>query len=336
MIASQSKKKFSDKILEWYKHHGRYDLPWQKNKDPYLVWISEIMLQQTQVGTVIPFYIKFIDRFKTIGDLAEASEDEVMAYWSGLGFYSRARNLHKTAKIIAVQFSCRFPDSYENLIQLPGIGRSTAGAILSFCYKKKFAILDGNVKRVLSRFFGIQESINLTKTEKHLWDISEQLLPDNDIDIYTQAIMDFGATLCTPKKPQCDSCPINQTCIAKKNNLTGTIPIKNKTKTQADRSTEFYIYECNKQILLVKNRTGVWNGLWLPPQQNSLSKKYIIHKQGERQCVFSHYRLKYKYFLIKITNKKDLMVDGLWFDWKEISDLGLPAPIKSLMINLSN
>jgi A/G-specific adenine glycosylase len=153
MIASQSKKNFSDKILEWHRHHGRYDLPWQKNKDPYLVWISEIMLQQTQVSTVIPFYIKFIDRFRTIGDLAEASEDEVMAYWSGLGFYSRARNLHKSAKIIADQFSCRFPDSYENLIQLPGIGRSTAGAILSFCYKKKICHFRWQCQASVKSFF---------------------------------------------------------------------------------------------------------------------------------------------------------------------------------------
>jgi A/G-specific adenine glycosylase len=148
--------------------------------------------------------------------------------------------------------------------------------------------------------------------------------------------MDFGATLCTPKNPQCHSCPMNQTCIAKQNNLTETIPVKNKTKTKDDRSTEFYIYECNKQILLIKNRTGVWSGLWIPPQKNYLSKKNNLIKQGERQCVFSHYRLKYKYFLIKITNKSDLMLDGLWFDWKEIPELGLPAPIKSLLISLTN
>ena len=336
MTISQSKKKFSNKILQWHKQHGRHDLPWQKNKDPYLVWVSEIMLQQTQVSTVIPFYIKFIDRFQNIKYLAEASEDEVMSHWSGLGFYSRARNLHKTARIIAEKYSCKFPDTFESLIQLPGIGRSTAGAILSFCFKKKFAILDGNVKRVLTRFFGIQESISLTKTEKDLWDLSEQLLPDDDIDIYTQGIMDFGATLCTAKNPQCHPCPINQTCIAKQNNLTETIPVKNKTKTKEDQSTEFYIYECNKQILLVKNRIGVWSGLWIPPQKNYLRKKNNLIKLGERRCVFSHYRLKYKYFLIKITNKSDLMVDGLWFDWKEIPELGLPAPIKSLLISLTN
>lgn len=336
MISSQSKKKFSNKILQWHKLHGRHDLPWQKNKDPYFVWVSEIMLQQTQVSTVIPFYIKFIEQFRTINELAAASEDEVMASWSGLGFYSRARNLHKTAKIIADQFSYKFPDKFNDLIQLPGIGRSTAGAILSFCFKKKFAILDGNVKRVLSRYYGIQANINLAKTEKYLWNISEHLLPDKSIDIYTQAIMDFGATFCTPKNPQCHSCPINKECIAKQHNLTEIIPLKNKAKTQKDRSTEFYIYECNKQILLVKNRTGVWNGLWLPPQKNYLSKKFNIHKQGERQCVFSHYRLKYKYFLIKIVNKKDLTVNGLWFDWREIPELGLPAPIKSLIINLSH
>ena len=195
-----SKQKFSNKILRWHKQHGRYDLPWQKNKDPYLVWVSEIMLQQTQVSTVIPFYIKFIDRFQTINQLAKASEDEVMSYWSGLGFYSRARNLHKTAKIIADQYSCKFPDIFDNLIQLPGVGRSTAEQFYHFALKKKFAIFDGNVKRVITRFFGIQESISLSKTEKYLWRLSEQLLPDNDIDIYTQGIMDFGATLCTPKK----------------------------------------------------------------------------------------------------------------------------------------
>ena len=157
MIISQSKKKFSNKILQWHNQHGRHDLPWQKNKDPYLVWVSEIMLQQTQVSTVIPFYIKFINRFQNIKHLAEASEDEVMSHWSGLGFYTRARNLHKTAIIIVEKYSCKFPDTFESLIQLPGIGRSTAGAILSFCFKKKFAILDGNVKRVLTRFLAFEK-----------------------------------------------------------------------------------------------------------------------------------------------------------------------------------
>jgi len=253
---------FNISIIKWHKKFGRHDLPWQKSKDPYHVWVSEIMLQQTQVVTVISYYQKFITKFKTIKALAQASEDLVLSMWSGLGFYSRARNLHAASIMIMKEYSGHFPDNFQDMIRLPGIGRSTAGAILAFCFNKPYPILDGNVKRVLSRVYGITTPINNSRTEKKLWLLSEKNLPKKNIDIYTQAIMDFGATLCIPKRPICNICPITQSCVAYVNGLATQIPKKNPVKKNEIKKTHFYIYEYQKQVFLVKNRSGVWNGLW--------------------------------------------------------------------------
>jgi len=225
-VEVQKKPAFNISIIKWHKKFGRHDLPWQKSKDPYHVWVSEIMLQQTQVITVISYYQKFITKFKTIKALAQASEDLVLSMWSGLGFYSRARNLHAASIMIMKEYRGHFPDNFQDMIRLPGIGRSTAGAILAFCFNKPYPILDGNVKRVLSRVYGITTPINNSRTEKKLWFLSEKNLPKKNIDIYTQAIMDFGATLCIPKRPICNICPITQSCVAYVNGLTAQIPKK--------------------------------------------------------------------------------------------------------------
>jgi len=326
---------FNISIIKWHKKFGRHDLPWQKSKDPYHVWVSEIMLQQTQVVTVISYYQKFITKFKTIKALAQASEDLVLSMWSGLGFYSRARNLHAASIMIMKEYSGHFPDNFQDMIKLPGIGRSTAGAILAFCFNKPYPILDGNVKRVLSRVYGITTPINNSSTEKKLWLISEKNLPKKNIDIYTQAIMDFGATLCIPKKPKCNICPLTQSCIAFDKGLTAQIPKKNIVKKNDIKKTHFYIYEYQKQVFLVKNRSGVWNGLWLPPNEEIKLKNKQIIKHGHRQSVFSHYKLVFEYTFVRALSKPEIKLKGLWINWQDIQDLGLPAPIKKLLIELS-
>ena len=326
---------FNISIIKWHKKFGRHDLPWQKSKDPYHVWVSEIMLQQTQVVTVISYYQKFITKFKTIKALAEASEDLVLSMWSGLGFYSRARNLHAASIMIMKEYSGHFPDNFQDMIRLPGIGRSTAGAILAFCFNKPYPILDGNVKRVLSRVYGITTPINNSSTEKKLWLLSEKNLPKKNIDIYTQAIMDFGATLCIPKRPICNICPITQSCVAYVNGLATQIPKKNPVKKNEIKKTHFYIYEYQKQVFLVKNRSGVWNGLWLPPNEEIKLKNKQIIKHGHRQSVFSHYKLVFEYTFIKALAKPEIKLKGLWINWQDIQDIGLPAPIKKLLIELS-
>ena len=325
---------FNVSIIKWHKKFGRHDLPWQKSKDPYHVWVSEIMLQQTQVVTVISYYQKFITKFKTIKALAQASEDLVLSMWSGLGFYSRARNLHAASIMIMKEYSGHFPDNFQDMIKLPGIGRSTAGAILAFCFNKPYPILDGNVKRVLSRVYGITTPINNSSTEKKLWLISEKNLPKKNIDIYTQAIMDFGATLCIPKKPKCNICPLTQSCIAFDKGLTAQIPKKNIVKKNDIKKTHFYIYEYQKQVFLVKNRSGVWNGLWLPPNEEIKLKNKQIIKHGHRQSVFSHYKLVFEYTFVRALSKPEIKLKGLWINWQDIQDLGLPAPIKKLLIEL--
>ena len=326
---------FNISIIKWHKKFGRHDLPWQKSKDPYHVWVSEIMLQQTQVITVISYYQKFITKFKTIKALAQASEDLVLSMWSGLGFYSRARNLHAASIMIMKEYRGHFPDNFQDMIRLPGIGRSTAGAILAFCFNKPYPILDGNVKRVLSRVYGITTPINNSSTEKKLWLLSEKNLPKNNIDIYTQAIMDFGATLCIPKKPKCNICPVTQSCVAYVNELTAQIPKKSIVKKNDIKKTHFYIYEYQKQVFLVKNRSGVWNGLWLPPNEEIKLKNKEIIKYGHRQSVFSHYKLVFEYTFVKALSKPEIKLKGLWINWQDIQDLGLPAPIKKLLIELS-
>lgn len=331
----QKKPAFNISIIKWHKKFGRHDLPWQKSKDPYHVWVSEIMLQQTQVVTVISYYQKFITKFKTIKALAQASEDLVLSMWSGLGFYSRARNLHAASIMIMKEYRGHFPDNFQDMIRLPGIGRSTAGAILAFCFNKPYPILDGNVKRVLSRVYGITTPINNSSTEKKLWLLSEKNLPKNNIDIYTQAIMDFGATLCIPKKPKCNICPVTQSCVAYVNELTAQIPKKNIVKNNDIKKTHFYIYEYQKQVFLVKNRSGVWNGLWLPPNEEIKLKNKEIIKYGHRQSVFSHYKLVFEYTFVKALSKPEIKLKGLWINWQDIQDLGLPAPIKKLLIELS-
>ena len=228
---------FSKKIIDWQKSQGRNNLPWQK-KSAYEVWISEIMLQQTQVETVIPFYETFIKTFPEIKTLAKSSEEQVMSLWSGLGYYSRARNIHKTAKIILNEYKGQFPQDFKNLVELPGIGPSTAGAILSLAFELPGIILDGNVKRVIARFKGITDPVDNSKTQKEMKSFAEALLPENSFREYSQGIMDLGSLLCRPKNPDCDNCPVSKSCQALKLGIQENIPLKTPSKPKKEKKID--------------------------------------------------------------------------------------------------
>jgi len=272
---------FSKRLLSWYEKYGRHDLPWQQNPTAYRVWISEIMLQQTQVTTVIPYYQRFMQSFPSIKALAIATEDDVLSHWSGLGYYARARNIHKTAQIIHTQHRGKFPTTVDALSQLPGIGQSTAGAIISFSLQKKAVILDGNVKRVLTRYFAINEPVNKTETINALWIAASKLTPEKNAHQYNQAIMDLGATLCTRTKPRCTECPFNKSCIAYKNNQSTFYPVKIAKKARPIKKMRMLIIKnINDEILLLKRpSTGIWGGLWSFPECDLHHDYYLFsHK----------------------------------------------------------
>jgi A/G-specific adenine glycosylase len=258
---------FANHIIAWQNLHGRHDLPWQNTRDPYAIWVSEIMLQQTQVTAVITYYQRFMQRFPTLADLARADQDEVMQHWSGLGYYSRARNLHKAAQIIKDQHAGLFPNDFEAIQQLPGIGRSTAAAISSFAFDIPQPILDGNVKRVFARHFLVEGWPGLPKVEKQLWQLAEQLMPENSMVAYTQGLMDLGATLCTRSKPRCEDCPLQQTCGAYAESRVKQLPSPKPRKLIPEKSVTMLLLMQGDEILLEKRPpSGIWGGLWSFPE----------------------------------------------------------------------
>jgi len=263
----RSATKFSNQVIAWYHQQGRKHLPWQQNKTPYSVWVSEIMLQQTQVSTVIPYYQRFMTSFPTIEDLAKADEDNVLHHWTGLGYYARARNLHKSAKLILSEHHGIFPTDIAQVISLPGIGRSTAGAILSLSLNQYHPILDGNVKRVLARNYLVEGYNGLAKFDKALWQLSETLTPSTDTGFYTQAMMDLGATVCTRSKPSCKLCPLTLSCLAHANDKQVEFPQKKPKKKIPEKNTIMVIpriteASCDKVLMEKRPPTGIWGGLW--------------------------------------------------------------------------
>ena len=255
---------FSDALLTWFDQHGRHDLPWQVADDPYAVWVSEIMLQQTQVKTVLQYFERFLQRFPTVQDLGRATWDEVAPYWAGLGYYARARNLHKAAAIVAQQGY--FPSTLEQWMALPGIGRSTGGAMMSLGLRQYGVIMDGNVKRVLARFFAIEDDLSKPVHERAMWQLAEQLCPEVRNHDYTQAIMDLGATICTPKKPLCLYCPMQQHCKAHQQGLEQELPFKKPKKAVPVKSAQVLVLQCADQWLWQQRpNTGLWGGLWCLP-----------------------------------------------------------------------
>jgi len=336
---------FAKTLVKWHTNHGRKNLPWQHTTNPYFIWLSEIMLQQTQVATVIPYFEKFIKTFPDIASLARAEEAHVMQLWSGLGYYSRARNLYDAANIILTKHEGIFPCNFEEIIQLPGIGRSTAGAICAFSFKQNYPILDGNVKRVFCRFYAIEEWSGKTNVEKKLWQIAQENLPKHDIQIYTQAIMDLGATICIRSKPRCTECPLIKNCQSFQKNLTQIIPAKKPVKKLPFKKTNILILKNAKNIFFIKRRKqAVWRGLWSLPEFISkkelqiwmikkLDGQYKVVTGGKKLATFSHYKLEMIYHLVNIDNPNILndIENGLWLEQNEIENAALPSPIKKLV-----
>ena len=259
---------FARQVIDWATKYGRHDLPWQHDRTRYRVWISEIMLQQTQVATVIPYYQRFMQSFPDISTLADASIDAVLDHWSGLGYYARGRNLHRAAREVVDNHAGEMPETLEDLMALPGIGRSTAAAILSLADDQPQAILDGNVKRVLARHFGIDGYPGKSDVLKHLWAVSDALTPQKRTGRYNQVMMDMGATLCTRTRPQCSNCPINTTCIANDNGAPENYPGKKPRKVIPVKTTVMLVLRNNKQAVLLERRpaSGIWGGLWSLPE----------------------------------------------------------------------
>lgn len=256
---------FAVSLINWYKKNHR-ELPWRSTTDPYRIWVSEIILQQTRVNQGLPYFTKFIQRFKDLKSLANANEEEILKYWQGLGYYSRARNMHATAKFIYFNLGGSFPNNYTDLIKLKGIGDYTASAIASFSFNEKKAVVDGNVYRVLSRFFGVKEDINSKEGKEIIKDIAHQSIPDNEHSIYNQAIMEFGAMVCTPKSPKCHSCDLSEVCFAKKNNLTTSLPLKIRKQKVKTRFFNFIIFHCKNEVLLTKRtQKDIWKHLYQFP-----------------------------------------------------------------------
>jgi len=342
---------FSQCLLAWFKQHGRHHLPWQKPRTPYRVWLSEIMLQQTQVATVIPYFQRFVQSFPRLNDLASADNDHLMAHWAGLGYYARARNLHATAKYCVQHHNGELPRDFASLCALPGIGRSTAGAILAQAWKLPFAILDGNVKRVLARYHGIIGYPGKKDIEKQLWALAETHVKHVSREYmadYTQAQMDFGATVCTRHKPACLLCPLQLTCVAYTQGLVEQLPTPKPSKILPQRHAVALLLENKQGYIVLQKRPslGIWANLWTLPQaanevelQNWFGR-YIMGNYHNAQVLstithtFTHYRLYLKLlYLHEFTLKQHVSEDNLLrcVSPSEYNQLGLPAPIRKLL-----
>jgi A/G-specific adenine glycosylase len=327
--------------VQWQRRHGRRGLPWQASTDPYRVWLSEVMLQQTQVSAVIPYYRRFLVRFPTVAALAAASEDEVLRLWSGLGYYARGRNLHAAAKVIA---RTGFPKTAAQIAELPGVGRSTAGAIAAFAFGERAAILDGNVKRVLARHAGIAGFPGDKKVEAKLWALAEGLLPTKAIEAYTQAVMDLGATVCTRGKPRCDACPVSRSCVARRKGLTGKLPAARPRKAVPSKTTTWLVLRHAGQVLLERRPSpGIWGGLWSFPETSgrNLARDcralgYRIRSTRELDAIehgFTHFRLSIRPVLCEVSALavRAEMPGRLWLDIDAAGSAATPAPVKKLL-----
>lgn len=342
-------KQFSKKVLTWFDQHGRKDLPWQHDINPYRVWVSEIMLQQTQVKTVIPYFEKFMQSFPDVQALASADQDAVLKHWSGLGYYARARNMHKAAKIVCDEFSGIFPNNLESMQSLSGIGRSTAAAILSISSNQKEAILDGNVKRVLSRVFAVEGWPGKSDVLKKLWALAEHTIPETRNADYTQAIMDLGATLCTRSKPRCEDCPLKTDCLAFQQGNQADYPGKKPKKIMPEKQTIMLIIKNEKQEVFMQKRppVGIWGGLWCFPQfekmtlaEEWLSENYKFSlnqtdKLPKLKHTFSHFHLHIQPLIVTVKNpiNKGVMEheDSLWYNITTEFNGGLAAPVQTLL-----
>ncbi len=343
--------RFAGRLLRWWDRHGRKDLPWQRRPSPYRVWVSEIMLQQTQVATVVPYYMRFMKRFPSLKRLAEAPLDEVLACWSGLGYYARGRNLQRAAQLIRRRHQGRFPDQLEALMALPGIGRSTAGATLALSGNQPHAILDGNVKRILSRHGAIPGWPGQAAVEKRLWQLAQLHLETRRCADYTQALMDLGATWCLPREPHCGDCPVRGDCRALALDQVVRFPGKKTRAPLPVRKIVFAIARNSDGKVLLEQRParGIWGALWCFPEASSIAQArrlcrnrlgLRIHGQQPMATIrhtFSHFQLHITPLLLHTDTTGQAVLEGeslLWYNLAEAPALGLAAPVSRLLNSL--
>ena len=340
-LAVELPKDFAPLLVAWQRSHGRHALPWQNTKDPYRVWLSEIMLQQTQVATVLGYYQRFLERFPTVVDLAAASLDEVLAMWAGLGYYSRARNLHACARAVAELHHGQFPRTAAELQTLPGIGRSTSAAIAAFCFGERVAILDGNVKRVLTRLLAFDGDMASSAEEKRLWALATQLLPQaSGIESYTQGVMDLGATICTARSPQCLLCPVSDLCQGRAQGDPTLFPVKTKKLKRGRRENWWLWLEREGQVLLQQRpATGVWAGLWsLPMFEDEQALQDEARRVGAKLEVMPRIEHALTHFdWVLHTRRAEIelacaaLAEGEWVARERLAEYALPAPLKKLI-----
>ena len=351
---------FSATIIAWQQQHGRHALPWQNTRDAYRIWLSEIMLQQTQVATVIPYYQRFLQRFPDLPSLAQAAEGEVMQHWAGLGYYSRARNLHRCAQRVLAEYGGTFPSDPGLLADLPGIGRSTAAAISAFSHGTRAAILDGNVKRVFARVFGIDEFPGNKAVEQQLWQRAEALLPEQGVESYTQGLMDLGATLCSRTRPECGRCPLAARCVALREQRVHELPVKKPKKVVPQKYASMLVVECEQEILLLQRPAlGIWAGLLslpeldghqsLPCVPERTEVEYLLRHFGRldsKQAIeplpvfdhgFTHYKLRVQPYRVKLAARTLQVAQDRhqWLAVAQIAGAALPAPVKKLLLGLA-
>lgn len=333
---------FAQRMVDWQRSQGRQHLPWQHTRDPYKVWLSEIMLQQTQVGTVLDYYPRFLARFPNVAALAAAPQDDVLGLWSGLGYYSRARNLHRCAQEVVSRFGGRFPESADLLVSLPGIGRSTAAAIAAFCFQERVSILDGNVKRVLSRVLGYGADLAVASHERELWGLADQLLPQQGADMpaYTQSLMDLGASLCQPRKTQCEVCPVQAVCAARAEGLPLAYPVKTR-KLKRSSATLWLLWAVNTQgqvWLQQRPQRGIWAGLFSLPvfDDEAALRAACADAQSPQYIepwkhVLTHRDLHLHPVRVQVRKGQSPWGEGQWVQAQDWPGLGLPAPIRLLL-----
>lgn len=337
---------FATQVGHWQQQHGRHDLPWQATREPYHVWLSEVMLQQTQVATVRDYYARFLQRFPTVEALAAAHQDDVLALWSGLGYYSRARNLHACAVAVVTQHDGAFPRSAAQLQQLPGIGRSTAAAIASLCFGERVAILDGNVKRVLTRVLGFADDLSSTAHERRLWALANELLPQDDLPRsmprHTQGMMDLGATVCLPRRPLCAQCPLRNICVAQREGTPENYPVKSRRLKRSAESLWLLLATTPKGAIWLQQRppSGIWASLHCLPvfsTATDLTDALPVHPPSALQDlpvvkhVLTHKDLHLHPVRIALAEDTPPNQDGRWVTADDWPHLGLPAPIRKLL-----
>jgi A/G-specific adenine glycosylase len=340
---------FAARLLAWFDAHGRHDLPWQQPRDAYRVWLAEIMLQQTQVTTVVPYFQRFVGRFADLDALARAPLDDVLALWSGLGYYARARNLHRCAQVVVAEHGGDFPRDLESITALPGIGRSTGGAILAQAFGARHAILDGNVRRVLARHDGIAGWPGAPPVQRALWSASEKHLPQARLPDYTQAIMDLGATLCTARKPQCARCPVSVDCAALQLDRIAELPGRKPRRERPHRRAQLLLIENGSGEILLERRppTGIWGGLWSLPMRDDaqaslpelrIAEHRMLESLPQVEHGFTHFTLTLHPVHLRATRLADDVAEAPHLNWTTIAAalrLGLPAPIRRLLANLT-